>query len=150
MSSKAIIEEFLAPRKLAIAGVSRNEKKFGHEVFKELSKKKFDVCPINPNATEIAGIKCYPSVSDIPEDYRHLLILTKNEETDQILRDAANKGITHVWVQQMSNTRESRKIAEENNIKMIEKECIFMFAEPVKGFHKFHRTLRKIFRGLPK
>ena len=50
----------------------------------------------------------------------------------------------------MSNTKETEKIATENNIELIEKECVFMFADPVKDIHKFHRVIWKLLGILPK
>jgi len=47
-ANRKAIEAFLSSKKIAIAGVSRDSKKFGHTVFKELSLKGFDVYPINP------------------------------------------------------------------------------------------------------
>lgn len=150
MSKKDSINKFLADKKFAIAGVSTNEKKFGYVVFKELRDKGFDICPINPKVNEIDGVKCYPSVNDIPESYDKLFIVTPKDTTDIILKEASEKGIKQVWIQQMANTKESSSIARNLGIELIEKECIFMFAEPVKSIHKFHRTLRKLFGMMPK
>jgi len=150
MVSKKDIQTFLEPRKLAIAGVSRNPKKFGNMVFRELKKKGYSVFPINPNTTEIEGEKCYGAVTDLPGDVKHLVILTPKKETDAVLREAINKGITRIWVQQMSETKDTIRIAEEFQVELITNKCIFMFAEPVAGIHKFHRTLVKIFGRLPK
>ncbi|OFX88051.1 MAG: hypothetical protein A2W99_11135 [Bacteroidetes bacterium GWF2_33_16] len=150
MTKKESISNFLAPKKLAIAGVSRNTKKFGYAVFNELRQKGFDICPINPKADEIDGVKCYKSVSEIPAGYDKLFIVTPKNDTDIMLKQAVDKGIKHVWVQQMSNTTETAKIAESGGIELIEKECIFMFAEPVTSIHKFHHFLWKVFGQLPK
>ncbi len=150
MVSKKDIQTFLEPRKLAIAGVSRNPKKFGYMVFHELKKNGYSVFPINPNTTEIEGDTCYGTVSDLPGDVKHLLILTPRKQTDAVLREAINKGITRIWVQQMSETKETIRIAEEFQVELITNKCIFMFAEPVSGMHKFHRTLVRIFGRLPK
>lgn len=150
MTKKESIIQFLAPKKLAIVGVSRNTKKFGYTVFNELQQKGFDVCPVNPKTKDINGVKCYNSVSEIPAEYQKLLIITPKNETDIVLKQAAEKGIKHVWVQQMSNTKDTSKIAKENDIDLIDKECIFMFAEPVTSVHKFHKFLRKIFGQLPR
>ena len=49
-----------------------------------------------------------------------------------------------------SPNHETIRIAEEFNIELINKKCIYMFAEPVAGFHKFHRALVKLFGRLPK
>jgi hypothetical protein len=50
----------------------------------------------------------------------------------------------------MSDTKITVEIAQENNISLITNECIFMFAEPVSGIHKFHRAIKKFFGRLPK
>ena len=150
MTKKESIEQFLAPKKIAVAGVSANKKKFGYAVFNELRQKGYDICPINPTMEEIGGVKCYKSISDIPGDYEKLFIVTPKSETDTIIKEASEKGIKHIWVQQMSNTKETEEIAKGNNIELIQKECIFMFADTVKSIHKFHRTIWKLLGILPK
>ncbi|MBN2486001.1 MAG: CoA-binding protein [Bacteroidales bacterium] len=148
--SKTQIDNFFRPRQIAIAGVSRNEKKFGNMVFKELLAKGFGVIPINPNATSIDGHQCYPSVELLPGGIDSILITTPKDQTDEILRQSIKKGIPNIWVQQMSETENTLKIAEDYNTEIIFDKCIFMFAYPVKGIHKFHRTMAKIFGKLPK
>jgi predicted CoA-binding protein len=150
MNKKESIDQFLAPKKIAVAGVSENSKKFGYAVFNELRQKGFEICPINPARSEIEDIKCYQSVLDIPDDYKKLLIVTSKSETDVILEQAAQKGIKHVWIQQMSGTENSKNIAAENGIQLIDKSCILMYAQPVKSIHKFHRVLWKFLRLLNK
>jgi len=148
--TKAQIKNFFEPKRLAIAGVSRNEKKFGHVIFQELIKNQYDVLPVNPEAEVIAGVKCFKTLAELPTDVDRLLIVTSKRQTDEVLRQAITKGIKHIWVQQHSETPETKKIAKENGIEIITNKCIFMFAEPVAGFHKFHRTITKIFVGLPR
>ena len=150
MTKKESINKFLEPKKLAIAGVSRNTKKFGYAIFNELRQKGFEIAPINPNTDEIDGIKCYKSVSEIPTEFEKLFIVTAKNETDIILKQAIDKGIKHIWVQQMSNTPETSKFAKDNGIDLIEKECLFMFADPVSSIHKFHRFIRQVFGQMPK
>jgi uncharacterized protein len=150
MTKKESINQFLAPKKIALAGVSRNNKKFGYAIFNELRQKGFDVCPINPKADEIDGVKCYPSVSEIPSGYEKLFIVTPKTDTDNILKQAIDKGIKHIWVQQMSNTTETAKIAKDAGVDLIYKECIFMFVDPVTSIHKFHRFIWKVIGQLPK
>ena len=150
MNKKQSIQEFLAPKKIAIAGVSGNKKKFGYAIFKELREKGFDICPINPKLKELDGVKVYKSVLDIPDEYEKLFIVTPKLETDAIIKQASEKSLKHIWVQQTSNTKETETIAKDLNIDLIHKECIFMFLEPVKGPHAFHRFFRKLFGRMPK
>ncbi len=150
MNKKQSIEKFLAPKKMAIAGVSGNTKKFGYQIFQELKQNGFDLCPINPKFEEIDSVKTYKSVVDIPSDYEKLYIVTPKTETDAIIKQAVEKGIKHIWVQQMSNTKESTQLAIDNNVELIEKECMFMFVEPSTSIHKFHKTIWNLFGLLPK
>jgi predicted CoA-binding protein len=150
MVTKADIQNFLQPRRFAIAGVSRNPKKFGRMVYDELRKSGYTLYPINPNVQEIAGEKCYAGISELPGDVKHLFIATAKEETDGVLREAIQKGITHVWVQQMAETPDTLQIAADSNMQLISKKCIFMFATPVKGIHQLHKCLMGIFGRLPK
>jgi predicted CoA-binding protein len=147
---KAQIDSFLEKKKLAVAGVSRNEKKFGHVIFKELSKKGYEVLPINPNSDSIGNTPCYPDVESLPKDVDSILIATPKFNTDEILRSSINRGIKNIWVQQASNTKDTLSIAKEYDVEIIHDKCIFMFTEPIQGFHKFHRTINHIFGALPK
>jgi predicted CoA-binding protein len=147
--TKELIDNFFKDKRIAIAGVSRNPKKFGYLVFKELKTKGFNVLPVNPNTDVLDGIKCYHKIEELPADTESLLILTPKSKTDEILRTAIDKGIKNIWVQQMSETQDTIMIAEEYQREIIHHKCIFMFTEPVAGFHKFHRTLVKIFGGMP-
>src|SRR5690606_18418784 len=138
------------PEKIAIAGVSRNPKKFGHIVLKELVDRGFDVYPVNPDADTIRGHRCYHSVTDLPDDVKHLLIVTPKHQTHAVADDAVSKGIKMVWIQQMSDSPEAIKILSDAGIPYISGKCILMFADPVKGPHKFHRFLVKITGRFPK
>ncbi len=53
------MSSFLQSKSIAIAGVSRNPKKFGRIIYDELKKKGYNVIPINPTAEDIDGQKCY-------------------------------------------------------------------------------------------
>jgi predicted CoA-binding protein len=150
MVTKADIQHFLQPKRFAIAGVSRDPKKFGRMVFNDLKKYGYTLYPINPNLQELEGEKVYQTVGDLPGDVKHLLIATGKKDTDEVLRQAIKKGITHVWVQQMSETPDTPKIAAESDVRLISKKCIYMFADPVKGIHNFHKCIMGVFGRLPK
>lgn len=148
--AKSQIDAFLSAGSIAIAGVSSDDKKFGRIVYNELKKKGYDVLPVNPNGAIIDGIQCYGDVTELPDEVESLLIITPQTETDRVLEKAINKGIKNIWVQQFSDTSDTLKVAEEYNREIIHKKCIFMFAEPVTGFHKFHRTLLGLLGRLPR
>ncbi|NCB06532.1 MAG: CoA-binding protein [Bacteroidia bacterium] len=144
------IRRFMEPRKMAMAGVSRDPKKFGGAIFKELREKGFELYPINPHADEIQGVPCYHSVEELPAGVTRLVIVTPKKETLDVAGAAVKKGMEMVWIQQKSDTPESVKMIEDAGIPLIHKKCIMMFSEPVKSVHGFHRFLVKTFGGYPK
>jgi uncharacterized protein len=148
--SKQMIRNFFDTKKIAVAGVSRNSKKFSTVVFNELKERGFDVYPINPNVDTIYGVPCFQSVSAIPEGVNSLLLVTPKNKTLDLLKEAVSKGFRNIWIQQMSETPEVIAYIKSENLNLITKQCILMHTEPVKGFHKFHRTMNKIFGLLPK
>jgi len=118
------IEEFLASGPVAIAGVSRNPKKFGYIAFKELREKGLEVIPVNPNTDEIGGTRAYRSVADLPANVNSLLVLTAKPDTAPVVRLAREKGIKNIWIQQMSDTPEAIMELAGTDINVIYKQCI--------------------------
>ncbi|MCX6248592.1 MAG: CoA-binding protein [Bacteroidetes bacterium] len=149
-TTKASIKTFLEARKLAIAGVSRDQKKLGYAVVKKLKETGFDLYLIHPEAETLHGERAYRTITDLPDDIGGLLIMTPKSETMKLVEDAVKKGIPNIWIQQMSETPEAVNFALSSNVNLVAGKCILMFAEPVQGFHKFHRTLKKLFGGMPK
>lgn len=143
------IEEFLASEPVAMAGVSRNPKKFGFAAFRELKEKGMNIIPVNPNATEIHGVKVYPDIKSLPDSVRSLIIMTAKQKTAGLVKDAREKGIRQIWIQQMAESTEALKELEDSGINFITKECILMHYKP-HGIHKFHAGIRKFFRSFPK
>lgn len=137
--------EFIESKTYAIAGVSRDKKKFGNYVFRTLKEKGYQLLPLNPNAVEIDGTVCYADVSALPPDVSHLIVLTPKEQTLQVVEAAVNKGIKNIWVQQSSETKAVMDYAKGKDNNFIFKKCIMMYANP-KGMHKFHRFVNDLFR----
>jgi uncharacterized protein len=142
------IARFMAAGKYALAGVSRDPKKFGNVVFRTLLKKEMDVVPVNPLAEEIGGVKCYNSINDLPSDIKAIILMTPGEETLSSVRFALAKGIKDFWIQQGAESKEAIEELEKEDINLIHHECIMMFWKP-DGIHSFHRFLKKIFGHLP-
>jgi hypothetical protein len=116
----------------------------------KMKEKGFEVYPINPGADNIAGTPCFRNVASLPLNVHSLIILTKKNQTRDVVADAIAKGIDNIWIQQMCDTPESIERAKSRPINLVTKECIFMHVDPVEGIHKFHRTLRRFFGFFPK
>jgi acetyltransferase len=62
------LDTFFVPRSVAIIGASRTPGKVGHILTKNIIDSGFrgEIYLINPNANDILGLKCYPSILDAP------------------------------------------------------------------------------------
>lgn len=150
MTTLALIESFLSPKKLAIIGVSRNPKKFGRQVYDALKEKDFTVYGVNPNAENLNGDPCYKDIASLPAEVDRLFFVTPPEKTAENIRMALDKGIKNIWIQQRSDTGEALELLKDTDVNLIHNQCILMYASPVKGPHKFHRFLNKVFGKYPK
>jgi hypothetical protein len=143
------ITDFIDSQPVALVGVSRNPKKFGYAAFKELKEKGMKIVPVNPNAEEIMGDKCYPNVKMLPPEVRSIIVFTKKDLTASVIREAKEKGIKQIWIQQMADTKEAIDELKDTGINYITGECILMHYKP-HSFHKFHANLKKLFGRFPK
>jgi predicted CoA-binding protein len=149
MTTLKQINDFIDSQPIALVGVSRNPKKFGYAAFKELKEKGMKIIPVNPNADEIMGDKCYPNVKMLPPEVSSIIVFTKKAETASVIRDAKEKGITQIWIQQMADTKEAIEELQGSGINYITGECILMHYKP-HSIHKFHAGLKKLFGRFPK
>ena len=149
MNTMKQINQFLDCQPIALVGVSRNPKKFGYAAFRELKEKGMRIIPVNPEADEIMGEKVYPNVSSLPQDVKAIIIMTKKDKTLSVVREAAARGISEIWIQQMADSREVLDELKGTDINYITGECILMHYKP-NSIHKFHRNLLKFFGRLPK
>ncbi|MBN2174916.1 MAG: CoA-binding protein [Bacteroidales bacterium] len=149
MVSMENIREFTSQKNIAVAGVSRNSKKFGNAIFKELKKKGIQVYPVHPNMDEFEGQKCFPDIGSLPVEVSGIVINTRPDVTKKLVDEAKQKGIKNIWLQQGSADKDYLNNLETDNYNIISKQCILMFADPVNGVHGFHRWMRKNFGKFP-
>ena len=149
MATLKQINEFLDSQPIALVGVSRNPKKFGYSAFKELKEKGMYLVPVNPVAVEIMGEKSYQNVKLLPANVKGIIVLTKKEITASVVREAKEKGIKQIWIQQMAESKEALDELKDSDINFITGECILMHYKP-HSIHKFHRGLKKFFGSFPK
>jgi hypothetical protein len=64
-TSLEAIEDFLAQKRIALVGMSRDPKSMSAVLYKELFRRGYDVVLVNPNVQEIMGQKCFARLQDI-------------------------------------------------------------------------------------
>jgi uncharacterized protein len=103
---KAAATEFLAGKRVAVTGVSRQPKDHGSNVvYKRLRERGYEVFAVNPNAEEVEGDRCYHELRSIPGGVDVVVIASKPKVAGQTMRDCAALGIKHVWMHRGPGTR---------------------------------------------
>lgn len=59
----------------------------------------FHVVPVNPNAKQVEGQKCFARLADIPDQPEAISIITPPAVTESIVNEAIALGIQHIWMQ---------------------------------------------------
>jgi uncharacterized protein len=149
MVSLAQIEQFVAQRHIAVAGISRNPRKFGNSIFKELQKQGYIVYPISKHIQEFEGIRCFPDIASLPSEVTAIVISTKPEQTIGLVNEAETKGIMHIWLQQGAASKVTLASIKDSKANIISKHCILMFAQPTHFIHKTHILFKKLFGTYP-
>lgn len=149
MSKNPSVNLFFSAGKIAVAGVSRTQRKFGNTIYKELQKRGFEVVPVHPHMDDYLGQKCYHALDELPADVSAIVINTKNDITQQLLREAKQTGIRNIWLQQGCIDKKSLSSFLDDDLNIISGQCVLMHAGEVKGIHAFHRWINKTFGTLP-
>ena len=139
------VHNFLAQKNIAVVGVSNKKKKFGNYIFEKLNDEGYSVFAVNPNTDENTEIKFYKSVNDL-DIISAIVFVTKPNVTNSILREGIPINVKNIWVQQGAGNEETKLILSSMDVEFVFNKCLMMFIEPVKGIHKFHRTINRIFR----
>lgn len=93
--SRSALESLFNPRSIAIVGASTREDSIGFRVIRNLRKFGFGgaIHPINPRYSEVAGLRCLPSVEALPPDVDAAFIAIPAENVSGVLDEVGRKGI---------------------------------------------------------
>lgn len=148
------IEDFLAQKRIALVGISHDAKSIGALLFKELSRRGYEIVPVNPNLPEVLGRKCFARVQEIQPPVDAALLLTRPEVTDVIVRDCAECGIRRVWMYRAGGqgavSDRAIEVCRARGISVIPGECPLMFLPRVGGICGLHGFLRKVIGRYPR
>jgi acetate---CoA ligase (ADP-forming) len=89
------INAVLRPKTIAVVGASTVPGKIGYTVIKGLLEAGYQgqIYPVNPQATEIQGLKVYANVTDIPGHVDAAVITVPAKFVPQVIDDCAKKDI---------------------------------------------------------
>ena len=65
MAQMTTVRDFLAQKRFAFIGVSRQPKDFSRALFREFQGRNYEPVPVHPEAEEIEGVPCFARLADV-------------------------------------------------------------------------------------
>ena len=150
------VHDFLAQKRIAVAGVSRDNSHHpvGNLIFNRLKKRGHEVFPVNPNMQAFEGEPCYPNLQSIPGGVDGVVIITRPEVTERLVHDCTEAGVRRVWMHQSigkgtSVSRAAVDYCRDHDINVIAGACPMMYGDGADLGHTCMRWFLKITGGLP-
>ena len=89
------LSRLLNPESVAIIGVSENSSRIGGRLFKYICKHGYSghLALVNPKYQELNGVKCYPTISDVPGPVDCALIAVPEKNVLSVLNECAESWV---------------------------------------------------------
>jgi predicted CoA-binding protein len=153
----ARVRDFLAQQRIAVAGVSRHAgtHRVANLIYQRMKKTGHEVFPVNPHLETFEGDRCYPDLRSIPGGVDGVVIVTRPEITERIVRDCAEANVPRVWMHQSMGRNGSSvspaavDFCRQRGISVIAGACPMMFGPGADFGHACMRWVLKITGGLP-
>jgi uncharacterized protein len=152
---KEAAAEFLASKRVAVTGVSRQPKDHGSNVvYRRLRERGYQVFPVNPNAERVEDDLCYHDLRSIPGGVDAVVIATRPEIAEETIRECAELGIRHVWMHRGpgagSVSEAATDYGRQRGIAVIDGGCPCMFDPTADMGHKVMRFVFTMTGNVPK
>jgi len=133
------VARFLATKRLAVAGVSRQPQQAANAIFRKIRSSGYEVYPINPQADQVEGVRCYADVASLPQPVDGIVVATHPDVAADVVRQCADRGVPRVWFHrsfgQGSVSDAAVRECASRGIECIVGGCPLMFCEPVDVAH---------------
>jgi predicted CoA-binding protein len=147
------IAAFLAGDPIAVAGVSRSGNTPANAIFRKLLASGHRVIPLNPNASEIEGLACFPDLGSVPGPVHAVMVVTHPSISASIARAAAERGVKHIWFHRSfgagSVSAEAIQECHAYNVEPIVGGCPLMYCQPVDLAHRGFRWWLRLQHRIP-
>jgi predicted CoA-binding protein len=110
-------------RTIAVVGFSTNPGKAAHNAPMELVERGWNVIPVHPTASEVGGLRAYPTLADVPVPIDLVNVFRPAEEAAGLAHQAVAVGARALWLQLDIRSDEARRIATDAGLDYVEDTC---------------------------
>lgn len=142
MDEGLAVQRFLACRRLALVGVSRDAKDFSRAVLRAFLERGYDAVPINPSAAELEGRPCHPSVREVAPPVDAALLLTPAHRSAAAVEDCLAAGVRRIWFHRGGGdgavSVDALALCERNGVDVVPGACPLMYLPRTGLVHRIH------------
>ena len=124
MNDISTIKNIFELKTIAVVGMSPKPERPSHYVALYLKENGYDIIPVNPGHDEIAGLRSYPSLKDIPVAVDVVDVFRRSEFVEPIAKDAIDIGAKALWLQDGVINDEGSKLAEDAGLMVVMDDCM--------------------------
>jgi len=153
---EAKVNDFLGQKRIAVAGVSRNQSHHpaANLIYRRLKTTGHNVFAVNPHMQTFDGDRCYPDVASIPGGVDGVVIVTRPEVTERIVHQCSDARVRRVWMHQSlaggsSVSPAAVEYCRQHDISLIAGACPMMYGADVDFGHTCMRWVLRLTGGLP-
>lgn len=129
------LDPFFKSRGIAVIGASPKLGSVGYVIVDQLKKRfRGAIYPVNPRYTEILGLRCYPTIEEVPDPVDLAVVAVRAEIVPQVMESVGKRGIraaiivsggfAEIGPEGEERQRRVAEIAQKYGIRIIGPNCI--------------------------
>ena len=124
MNTDELVAIYQNNRNIAVVGLSGRPDRPSYGVSRYLIDIGYNIIPVNPNQTEVLGLKSYPDLQSVPEKVDIVQVFRSPEHLPPIARDAVSIGAKVLWMQTGIINQKAADIAESAGLQVVMDLCL--------------------------
>ncbi len=109
---------------IAVVGLSSRRHRPSFGVAQYLQQSGYKIIPVNPNESEVLGVKCYSRLEDVPKPVDIVDIFRRSEFVPAIVESAIAIGAKAVWMQEGVMHDDAAERARQAGMVVVMDACI--------------------------
>ena len=124
MNKSEDIQKIFGMNTIAVVGMSPKPERPSHYVAMYLKENGYTIYPVNPGHREIAGLRCYPNLLEIPVDLDVVNVFRRPEHILPIAKATIEICAKALWLQDGVINEAAAQLAEEAGLMVVMNDCM--------------------------
>ena len=124
MNSIEEIKKIFQMKTIAVVGMSPKSERPSHYVAMYMKEQGYNIIPVNPGHNEIAGMKSFSSLLEIPRTIDVVDVFRRSEYVLSIAESAVTVGAKALWLQDGVINEDGSALAENAGLLVVMNDCM--------------------------